>query len=478
MSTDPVSTDPERSADSGRRTRRQARSYRRTLVATLGILAVATAGLAVAGAFRGPHLDDASVAAATALERSGQRLVLNADQAIDPVDAADVRIVPETPVDVSSDGRAVTIRFTGMLRALTDYTVAVAVSGSATGVDSTLEYAFTTPDLDVAVLVRHLDGPDEVRRRPVSGADTATLFSADRIQEFALTRDGVAAIVLDDSGPNGRLVIAPEGENITQDVGLPGPGRLHRLRASDTTDILGAIFTSADPDDPDARLEQLLLLDRLDPSGIARPVTGLDGQPISVLDWRFVPGTPYIVVQAFDQSMLLVDTATTDAVPVPLGEHTELRGFLPGTLRLVVADPLSGSTIDLESGETTPLELPDDHLDASAYPGEIVALAENDYIEVVSHPQPGEGFVLDFEILRVDPEGVEVIFDPDAGIPIRDVCLSPNAQYLAVEVQDPEGEPDGYPNLSGRTLSTTYFVDLDTGRANRAIAGFAASWCS
>jgi hypothetical protein len=457
---------------------RLTRRFRRSVVATVGILGLVSAGLAIAGAFRGPHLDDASVAAATALERSGQRLVLQADQAIAPVDATDVQIVPEVPIEVSSDERAITIRFAGMLRALTEYTVSVAVTGSSTGVGGSLQYAFSTPDLDVAVLVRDLEGPDEVRARAVSGDTTATLFASDRIQEFALLRDGVAAVVLDEEGANGRLVIAPEGEQLTQEVGLPGLGRLHQLQASDATDRLGVIFTSTDTADADAQTPRLLLFDRLDPSGIARPVTGLDGEPISVLDWGFVPGTPYLVVQAFDQSMLLIDTTTTDADPVPLGQHAEMRGFLPGTLRLVVADPLSGSTIDLASGETTPLVLPDDQLDETAYPGKIVALADDSYLEVASRPARGGGFVLDYEILQVGPDGIQVIFDPDAGIPIRDICLSPNAQYVAVEVQDPDGEPDGYPNVSGRTLSTTYFVDLETGEANRAVAGFASSWCT
>lgn len=448
------------------------------MIATVGILGVASVVLAIAGAFRGPHLADASVAAATALERSGQRLVLRADQAIDPVDATDVRIVPGVPFEVSSAGQAITIRFTGMLRALTAYSVSVAVSGTATGVDATLDYSFTTPDLDVATLVRDLDGPDEVRRRSVSGETPVTLYSADRIQEFALVRDGVAAIVLDDEGPGGRLLIAPQGEPVTQEVALPGPGRLQQLRASDATDRLGVLYTSTDSDDPDAAISQLLLLDRTDSSGLVHPVTGLDGEPVSTLDWRFVPGTAYLVVQAFDGSMLLVDTATPEAAPVPLGEHAELRGFLPGTLRLVVADPLSGSTIDLESGETELLEFPDDGLADAVYRGRIVALAPDAYVEVVSLPTPGSGFVLDYAVVRADADGTEAIFDPDPGIPIGDICLSPNGQYLAVEVHDPEGEPDGYPNVSGRTLSTTYFVDLGTGQANRAVAGFAASWCA
>lgn len=458
--------------------RRRTRVYRRTVAATVGVLVLATAGLGIAGAFRAPHLDSASVAADTALLRAGQRLVLQSDQAIDPVTAADVRIEPEIPFDIASDGRAITIRFLGMLRTLTEYTVTVATTGTSTGVTGTLDYSFTTPDLAVAVLRRDSEGPDEVLRRSVSGTDTERLFSADRIQEFALTRDGVAAVILGESGVDGTLVLVTGADAFRQEVTLPAPGRVQQLGVSDTTGRLAFTFTSSDAAAPDAVTSRLLLVDPLDASGVVHPVVGLDGAPLSVLDWTFVPGTAYLVAHAFDGSMLLVDTADLEAPPVPLGEHAEMRGFLPGTLRLVVADPTSGSTIDLATGETRAFAPPADGLDESVYRGTLLALGDDDYVEVVSRPSGSTGFVLDYEVLLVGSEGARTIYDPDAGIPIRDVCLSPNAQYLAVEVQDSSGEPDDYPNVPGRTRTTTYFVDLATGSANRGIAGFASSWCA
>lgn len=456
---------------SERGVRRRTARYRRAVVATLGVLALATVGLTIAGAFRGPHLADAAVAAGTALERPGQRLVLQADQAIDTVGADDVSIEPAVPVEISSEGRAITIRFTGMLRARTAYDIAVDVTGAATGVRDTLAYSFTTPDLDVAVLARDLDGPDEVRSRAVAGRDAVRLVAADRIQEFALTRDGVGAILLGDTGAEGRLGFALTGEELLQEFPLPGPGRLQNLRGSTTTGLLGVVFTASD----ESAVSQLLLVDPFDPAAIARPVTGLDGTPVSVLDWRFVPGTAYLVAQTFDESLLLIDTAEPDAPPTPLGEHAELRGFLPGTRTLVVADPLAGSTIDLESGRTTTLELPDDHLDADAYPGQIVLLGPGRYAEVVSHAGPD--FVLDSQVLLVDDEGATTIDDPDPGVTVGSLCLSPNGQYLAIELQDPEGEPDGYPNASGRTGSTTTILDVQTGETVGSIVGIAASWC-
>lgn len=462
------------STDGPRGRARRSRTWRRSVLATVGVLAVATVGLGLAGAVRGPRLDGATVAADTALQRAGQRLLLQADQSIDPVTAEDVRVDPATPVEVADDGRTITVRFAETLRALTEYRVTAEVRGSSTGIAGTIEYAFTTPDLDVAVLRRDLEGPDEITARGVSGGDPRVLLRADRIQEFALTRDGVAAVLLADEGPNGRLVLAGSGDDAPQDVPLPGEGRVQQLRVSDTTGHLGFTFTE---DGDDVAVSRLLISDPLDPSGVARPVRGLDGEPLSVLDWLFVPGTPYLVAQAFDESLLLVDTTDLDAAPSPLGQHAEVRGLLPGTLRLVVADPLSGGTIDLATGETAPLELPDDGLPPEVYRGRLVTLAEDRYAEVVSAPTGGAGFVLDYEVLLVDADGATVVYDPAPGAAVRDICLSPNGQYLAVEVQDPAGELDGYPNVPGRTATTTYFVDLETGAANRGITGFAASWC-
>jgi hypothetical protein len=467
-----MSTDP-RAANAARRFQRQARGFRRTVLATVGILSLAAAALSVAGAFRAPRLDTASVAAATALVRPDQRLVLQTDQAIRPLTAADLTITPEMPFEFEATDRTITVRFTGMLRALTDYTVTVAVTGASTGAAGTLTYEFTTPDLVVSVLQRDLDGPDRVVRRPVSSSDTEVVLESDRIQEFAETGYGVAAIVLDDDS-SGRLVIAPDGEDQLQDVALPGVGILGKLHTSDTSGLLGFTFI---PEQPEASDPELLLFDPTDPSGSTRAVTGLDGQPVAVLDWLFVPGTAYLVVQAFDQSLLLVDTAT-DAAPVPLGEHAELRGFIPGTVQLVVANPLSGSTIDLSTGDTVALDLPDDGADEAAYRGKLLTLSDERYLEIVYRTAPGGSFRLDYELLAVGPEGAEVLYDPEAGNAIRDICLSPNAQYVAVEVSDPEGVPDEYPVLGSRTGTTTYFIDLEAGASNRSVRGIAPSWCA
>ena len=54
--------------------------------------------------------------------------------------------------------------------------------------------------------------------------------------------------------------------------------------------------------------------------------------------------------------------------------QAELRGFIPGTTTLVVADPDEGSTIDLATGETAPLDLPEAPLPEGAVPGRLRAV--------------------------------------------------------------------------------------------------------
>lgn len=433
------------------------------MTATLGALALVATGLGVASAFRGPQLEEGAVAAADTVRSADQRLVLRADQLLDPVTADDVAIEPAAPIDVSSEGAEITVRFTGMLDAATEYRVAVDVTAAATGVASRLEYRFATPDLALAFLATGPAGSTEVRRASIPAGGDDQVFAADGIVEFAELSYGVVALLADDRGIPTRVVIAPEGESAVQEIALPDVGRVTDLHAASRSDLVGFVFTSLDQRSEDALLSQLLLFDPLDPSGLPRPVTGLDGQPVSVLDWTFVPGTPYLVAQTFEQVLLLVDT-TTDAPPVPLGEHAELRGFVPGTVELVVADPLSGSTIDLADGTTTTLELPSDGRPESDYRGALVLLDTGSYLEVVSRPSGESGFVLDFEVLAVSGDGVRVIADPEPGTFVRGLCLSPNAQYVAVQF------------VRGNTDFSLAIIDLASGETV-TLAGTAPSWC-
>src|SRR5690606_27000891 len=185
------------------RERAERRRFQRTWLTVVAALAVAAAALGVASVTQGPRLSSAAFNAGAAVERSGQRLVLQADQPLVTVDADAVTVEPEAPVELSSEGARLTVRVTGTLRHASEYRVRVAVRSAATGAESRLDYRFATPDVATFSLVRHHPGDggtDRIVRHSLSG-DTAdaTMLEAPRIQEYVPVGEAIAAVVLDES---------------------------------------------------------------------------------------------------------------------------------------------------------------------------------------------------------------------------------------------------------------------------------------
>jgi hypothetical protein len=204
-------------------------------------------------------------------------------------------------------------------------------------------------------------------------------------------------------------------------------------------------------------------------------VTGFAQKPLSVIDWMFVPGTTSIVVQDEDLQLYLID-GLEGGDPTPLGWHAEMRGFIPGTLKLVVADPQSGSIIDLSAGTTTALSLPEPQMMPDYYPGKLVLLTDDSYVLLNSTYAPGASSTS--VLVLTDSEGSRELFrTTTAGSGVRDFCLSPNGEFLAVEVVSGEGIADNYPGELGYSATSIYFVRIDDGTSNRGVNGFLPNWC-
>jgi hypothetical protein len=483
MPTDPMPTDPR-----GARAERQWRRYRRTTVATIAALAVAAAGLGVAAVLRGPTLDSASVNTSAVIARDGQKLVLHADQPLDAIAPEQIHITPSTDVAVTAAGNDVTIAFERLLDYGTEYSVLVDdVVGSSTGLTGSLEYRFETPDVPVHTLLRQGGAgeraagqpEDQVLRSTLAGGTDArseVVFESPHISEYAVTDVGLAAIVADDAGTTTLEVVPDGGSRAT--VPTPAGSRLQNLRASSTARLFG--FSVNGGADPSGREYQsaVFVFDPLSSSGRAEEVTGFDGAPLPLVDWRFVPGTSSIVGQGVDEQLYLID-ALGGSDPAPLGRHVELRDFLPGGLQLVVADVEGASTIDLATGDVTALPELEATIDPAAYPKKVVSLNEGvalrQYDDVdYSQANPFVGSV----IVEIDETGTRELYRPPTeGSRVRDYCVSPNGQYLAVEVVPAGAIPDGYA-VSAYAGMTTYFVDVDTGESNRGVPGFLPDWCS
>jgi len=458
------------------RERSARRRFHRTWLAVIGVLAVAAAGLGVASIAQGPRLASATINAAAATERAGQRLVLQSDQPLAAVEPDDVTVEPQAPIELTADGGRLTVRFTGMLRYATEYRVSVPVRSAATGAASRLDYRFATPDVATFSLLRHQPGGDDsdrVVRHSLSGAtDDVTMFEAPRIQEYVPLGEAIAAVVLDAAGAPSLVLVGPDGTPTP--VSVPPARGIRSLKVAASGNLLGYLLEREDA----AGVTTLMVLDLSDASWVPLEVRGPADTALSALEWTFVPGRTSVVVQALDQQLYLVDPVAGSAA-TPLGQHTELRGFLTGTLRLVVADPDRGAIIDLAEGTTTNLDLPLAVVPPGLYPDAFVLTSSESYVELYTNPM-GHAEVGARSILyRVDAGGTRELFRPaTATSRIGAVCLSPNGQYLAVEVIPGDTTRDEYRDAPGWSGTTIYYVDATSGVTSRGVAGMAADWCA
>ncbi len=453
---------------------------------TVIVLASIVVGFAVVGAYQGPRVVEGEVDAQRATRLVGQQLILTLDQAVSSsLDSADVEVEPAASATAAAEpgDRTVAVTFDEPLDYATEYTVRVPGVVGAAPAASTIEYRFTTPDEQVWSLLRRSDsGADDViQRSPFANPQAEVVFSAPRIQEFARVDDIAAVATIDDEGWN-RLLLSKGGQAQPSEVGLPEQASIRELAASTTNPVIGFVL---DTPAHDGVKEYESTLMTLDLSGAAAadpaPVLGLDGTPLRVSSWVWVPGTASAVVQDFEGSLFLIDASGTTP-PTPLGVHTEIRGFVPGTTRLVVADPDRGSIIDLADGTTTTLELPVADLADNVYPGRITMLDDTSryLINLVAASVEGGRNVRSSILAEVDEAGeLREVFAPALETSlIREYCVSPNGRYVAVSVSTESGRPDGYSANPGYTETTTSIVDIDTGRTEMSMPGGFSDWCT
>ncbi|MBC7441112.1 MAG: hypothetical protein H7311_01050 [Ramlibacter sp.] len=462
------------------------RRFRRLFSVTIAVLFLLVAGLAVANFGQGPRLASAEINLDASIVRGNPRLLLTANQPLTEVVAGQVTVSPATEVSTSVTDRALTVQFAGILRYNTVYTVRVTdVASTTQDATSTLEYEFTTPDIDIYALQRdsRVDDagakrPDTVRRTTLQGrGDGDIVFSAPRIQQYVALEDHLAAVTLaEDDTATLEVVSFAGGDNVQ--VPVPGAGVIENLAASPSKNLIAYTFTSA-PAEAAGRLYDRtpFVYDLTEYSGLPVEVTGVDGLPMTVKDLGFVPDSTSLVVQNAGQTLFLIDMLG-DAALTPLGEHDEMRGFVPGTRALVVADPDRGSTIDLADGAVTTLDLAPSLLDESAYPGKLVLLSEQGRYARLFLQETGDSNQLVSLIALTDAADSSVAFTPASDSSrVRDFCVSPNGQYLAVETIPEAGLGDTYPTMPAFSGMTTTLVDLDRGTSSRSVSGFLPDWC-
>ncbi|WP_242684708.1 hypothetical protein [Microbacterium sp. SD291] len=440
------------------------------LGAVLGILVLVGAGLGAVSLTQGPRLTGVQVAPAQAIESSGSRVILTANQALAAIDESQVTVEPAVPFTIDASGRGIGIRFTVPLDDETKYTVRVAgAAGAGGGPKADLTTSFSTPATTLFLLRRDVDGDDKIFRTDVSG-EGVPVFAADRINDFRATSNQLVVSVEEDEGST--LLVMDEDGSDPRELTLPGVGYVGAIQVSDRGGFVGYSYSDKELSDTEGRASVLVTQSL---SGDDEPVvTEVAGKEANIFVWQFVPDTAAVLFIDFDGALSLVDRST-DAGVQSLGLASTIQGISRGTYTAIV-ERIDGSIVQLNlaDGSEEPLEASDpDYGRATTitpFPGgtlrHVVARDENEV-------PVGQA------IVRVDDAGAATpLVEVGPADSILQACASPSGQYAAVVIA-PKVTDNPYDQMLlplPQNLET-HLIDLDTGKELVALTGFDASWC-
>jgi len=452
---------------------RSSRSFRRTFGWTVAALLVLCGVFLALGYLQGPKLSSAQVDADAVVTSSDQTLRLFVNQSIAPVDSAAVSVEPAAEATASSDGDLVSVQFEQPLDYNTDYTVTVeGVVSPSGGPETTLSYSFTTGEPELYYLDRGVPN-DEIIRTGMSSQERSVVFAGEGIQEFVPVGD-VVAFTTAAADRTGTLMLANPDTGVSEQVLLPEVGEVADLDATRSGALLGFTISSDDPG-PIAAISHTLYTVDLDRGRDVVAVTGLDGEPMRVVGWQFVPGSTTIVAITTESTLVRADTTT--GLVVPLGGYFEFDRVSADGSTVVVNDTRGSAAVTLSDGTEVRLH-PSRINGEQPFIGQTDADAAGNLVaKMVLVGESGASFssILAFD----DGDESRILYQTvdDKGA-ILDFRVSPNNQFVAVEVQPnvSEFDSDEYVMNPRPQSVTTYLVEIATGAVTRSMEGFEAVW--
>lgn len=441
------------------------------LGAVLGILVLVGAGLGVVSLTQGPRITEVQVDPAEAIETSGSRVILTANQSLATIDESQVTVEPTAPFTLDAAGRGIGIRFTVPLDDDTKYTVSVADAvGAGGGPSTTLTTSFTTPASSIFLLRRDVDGKDTIFRTDLTGESAVPVFAAEKINDFRATSTQLVVSVEEDEGS--KLLVMRRDGSEEHELELPGEGYVGAIQVSDRGGLVGYSYSDKELSDTEGRASVLVTQSL---SGDDDPVvTEVGGKEANIFVWQFVPDSSAVLFIDFDGALSLVDRSS-DAGVQSLGLATTIQGISRGTYTAII-ERLDGTVVELDLADGSELPL---------------AASEPDY-GVATTITPFPGGTLRHVVARSEsgiPSGQAIVKvnDKGAATPLVEVgptdsilqaCASPSGQYAAVVIApDLADNPYDQMLLPLPETMETHLIDLRSGDEIVALTGFDASWC-
>ncbi|WP_309127040.1 hypothetical protein [Microbacterium sp.] len=443
----------------------------RALFAVLGVLVLVVGVLGAVSLTQGPRLSQVQVDAAQAIETSGSRVILTANQRLSAVDPAQITVEPAVPFTVDAAGRNVGIRFTVPLHDATEYTVSVAgVTSSGGGPAADLKTSFTTPSSSIMLLQRSADGDDKIFTTDLTGEKASPVFEHPRISDYRIAGELLVVTVEEEEGS--RLLVMRRDGSQQRDLTLPGEGYVSSVQVSDRGGLVGYSYSDRELSEDSGRAS-VLVTQPLSGAGEARIVQVEDAEA-SVADWRFVPDSSSLLFIDFDGA-LSVEDPLTDAGVQPMGNAASILGVSRGTYTAIVERTDARIvTIDLTTGEegTLPASEPDygDATSIEPVPGGTLR-------HIVQRDE--SGMPTGQAVVKVADDGeAQVISEVSGTDAIMQVCASPSGQYAAVTVA-PDLPNNDYDDLLLPLPTTlhTRLIDLAGDGELPTLSGFDISWC-
>jgi hypothetical protein len=410
------------------------------------VLVLACAGLGTASVLQGPRVQGAQLdAAAAVVAPASLRFVFN--EAVAPIEVADVVVEPELPVTVQNDGDVVLVHFERALDYDTAYSVTISgVTAAAGGVSVDVDHDIRTPAFQPTWLQRAESGDRILTGSP--GGDVTTLFTAARIQDYLqLDAHALLVVTVDGDGDSQASIVAADGSGNAEELTLPGgePGVIELLELVGSNILY--TFSSAEPEEGLPQFDQTLF--RLDLGGthISDPVLGVDGSPLAADGIIPVPGTTAALVHTRAGEVLRYDP-TTDEPPALVAKYPEMVALAGDRHRLSVKDTFGPLIYDFDDGSETRIE-PSPIAGTQAVPfiADVIPVREGRRIERAVLPN-ADFSSFDSFVAIDDGQQASLLFrtvDPIGSI--LDYRMTSNDAYLVAEVSpggDDFSSSDGY----------------------------------
>lgn len=460
-----------------------ARSFRITVVVVIALLALLATVGAVLGLAQGPRVSSVSSEPERAVQAAGSRVVITANQALQPIDAAQVSVSPSTGFTVDASGRTVGVRFDRPLAEGTDYTIRIAgAKGVGGGAASTLETSVTTPRRDVFALRRATTGDDMIYRATLGSdgtSDESVVFSADQIEDFRQTASGLVVSLIEKG--RARIVLLDADGSNARDLRLPGPGSITHLQVSDRGNLIGYLFSDMGVEGGGDRESQLMISSSREPDREPQPFS-VKKKPMSVASWQFVPETSSFLAVVFGGDLMLADPSA-DAEPAVLGTAVEIDDVTRGSYTALLAQMNGFSRIDLRTGTdealTPPSMAPSVKGATQVTPEKVRALAGDDLLWTMAERDDIGIPIARTLVVQSGTEQRTLATVASEKTVILDACPDPAGQRIAL-TETSELATDSYDEhlqpLPSRV--TTRIIGAAEGEDLASLPGFDLSWCA